>query len=135
MRLRRFRWTLVAMTSPRHHQDRSRMGQRQSLQRRLPSAPAVAVKHPFERPTKGFMSMFHHRLENGRRDGPFNLEASDSWLCADISDEAFERDLGGWCGFHFLVVVLRVLIVPHADELLVSVRAGQDEGGDAKDVF
>ena len=79
------------------------------------------------------------REENeGRgRFAPLDLKPGHAGLGADVPNEAVKED--GFRGrdavLHLVVVVLGVLVVSDADELLVLVRAGEDEGGDAEDVL
>lgn len=55
-------------------------------------------------------------------DAPFDLRPGQSRLCTDISPEAFKHDVRRRLLPHLLIVVLRSLIIFHADKFLFLVR-------------
>ena len=97
------------------------------------AAPAVAA--PLDGSETSLDDTFVQHLARAKALSPFDLKPRHAWLCVDISDQAVEHDLLGWILLHLVVVVFGVLVVPHADKLLVAVRGGEDEGSHAEYVL
>lgn len=66
---------------------------------------------------------------------PFYLESRHPRLHINIPHQLVKLDIRRGIQPHILVVILRILVVPHPHELLVLVRSGEDERGYAEDVF
>lgn len=66
---------------------------------------------------------------------PLYLEPRHPGLRVDVPHEAVKLDRVRRARLHLLVVVLRVLVVAHAHELLLLVRAREDERRDAEHVL
>ncbi len=81
--------------------------------------------------------LIHSRPHDQRsqRNSPLDLEARHPRLLVDIAHKTLETNGLRQRLLHLLVVVLRVLIIPDAHELLLLVRPGEDERGDAQRVL
>jgi len=68
-------------------------------------------------------------------NAPSNVESRHPGLISQVSDESVVERFLRWRLVHFVVVILRVLVVSHPNKLLISVRSRQDDRGDSEDVL
>lgn len=77
------------------------------------------------------------RIQIGRTstDSPLDLKPRNPRLTINIPNQPLPHHLLRWLSPPLLVIILRILIIPHPYELLIFVASRQYQSSDAKDVF
>lgn len=66
---------------------------------------------------------------------PLDLEPRNARLRVRIARKPLNHNLARRVLSQHLIIILRVLIISHSHKLLVIVAAGEDERGDAEEIF
>lgn len=102
-----------------------------SLMNHHTNIPSICIPQPKQHT----LSSQRKHSSRQKKHLPLNLKPSNPRLRTNIPHQPLKNDLPGRVLLHLLIIILRILIISHPDELLVSIAAREDERCDAEDVF